>query len=77
MRSRAQNGGLDQFSIYEAPEPWGPWSTVFYTENWDTDPGEVQHIPSKWISGDGNTIYLVFAGNDSFSVRKATLTVGN
>ncbi len=74
MRSRARNGGLDQFSIYEAPEPWGPWSTVFYTQHWDTDPGESQHIPSKWISEDGQTIFLVFAGDDSFSVRKATLT---
>ena len=77
MRSRAKSGGLNQFSIYDAPQPWGPWSTVFYTENWDTDPGEVQHIPSKWISGDGKTIYLIFAGNDSFSVRKATLTVSS
>ena len=75
MRSRAKSGGLNQFSIYDAPQPWGPWSTVFYTENWDTDPGEVQHIPSKWISGDGKTIYLIFAGNDSFSVRGATLTI--
>jgi len=74
MRSRAQAGGIDQFSIYDAPEPWGPWTTVFYTENWDVDPGESSHIPAKWISTDGKTCHLVFAGDDSFAVRKFTLT---
>jgi len=74
MRSRAQAGGKDQFSIYDAPEPWGPWRTVFYTENWDIDPGESAHIPSKWISPDGKTCHLVFAGSDSFAVRQFMLT---
>jgi CubicO group peptidase (beta-lactamase class C family) len=74
MRSRAQAGGRDQFSIYDAPEPWGPWTTVFYTENWDVDPGESAHIPAKWISADGKTCYLIFAGSDSFAVRQFTMT---
>ena len=74
MRSRAQSGGKDQFSIYDAPEPWGPWTTVFYTEDWDVDPGESAHIPAKWISADGKTCHLVFAGSDSFAVRQFTLT---
>ncbi len=83
MRSRAKAGGVNHFSVYDAPEPWGPWTTVYYTENWEGGPlsrgnggwGESQHIPSKWISADGKTLYVVFAGKDSFSVRKATLTV--
>ncbi len=75
MRSRAQAGGTDHFSIYDAPEPWGPWTTVFYTENWDVDPGESAHIPAKWISADGKTVHLVFADSDSFAVRQFTLTV--
>lgn len=74
MRSRAQAGGRNQFSIYDAPEPWGPWTTVFYTENLDVDPGESAHIPAKWISADGKTCHLVFAGSDSFAVRRFTLT---
>jgi len=83
MRSRAKNGGLNQFSIYDAPEPWGPWTTVYYTESWEgvvlskgnEGWGESQHIPSKWISANGKTFYIVFAGHDSFSVRQATITV--
>jgi len=82
MRSRARAGGLNQFSIYDAPEPWGPWTTVYYTEQWkggvfDTGSGgwgESQHIPTKWISPDGKIFHLVSAGGDSFSVMKATLT---
>lgn len=75
MRSRARAGGVDHFGIYDAPLPWGPWSTVFFTHQWDVDPGEAQHIPSKWISDNGRTFYLVFSGDDAFSVRRATLTV--
>jgi hypothetical protein len=73
MRSRAEVGGKNQFSIYDAPEPWGPWTTVFYTESWDIDPGESVHVPAKWISADGRTCHLVFAGSDSFAVRQFTL----
>ena len=58
------------FGIYEAPEPWGPWRTVFYTENWDVGPGETSSFPTKWMSQDGRTCHLVFSGNDCFSVRR-------
>lgn len=66
--SRFQGG----FGIYEAPEPWGPWRTVYYTRNWDVGPGEACTFPTKWMSRDGKTCYLVFSGDDCFSVRKAT-----
>ncbi len=61
------------FGIYDAPEPWGPWTTVYFTEQWDVGPGERAELPTKWMSDDGKTLYLVFSGNDNFSVRKATL----
>ncbi len=61
------------FGIYDAPQPWGPWTTVYYTERWDVGPGENAHLPTKWMSQDGRTLYLVFSGGDFFSVRKATL----
>jgi hypothetical protein len=65
------------FGIYDAPEPWGPWTTAFFTETWDVGPGESSSLPTKWMSADGKTVHLVFSGNDSFSVRKATLTTSN
>lgn len=60
------------FGIYEAPEPWGPWRTVYYTKDWDVGPGESSSFPTKWMSADGKTCYLVFSGDDAFSVRKVS-----
>jgi CubicO group peptidase (beta-lactamase class C family) len=64
---------VGRFGVFDAPEPWGPWTTVYYTENWDVAAGETGSFPPKWMSKDGKTIHLVFSGNDAFSVRKATL----
>jgi hypothetical protein len=61
------------FGIYDAPEPWGPWTTVERSDAWDVAAGESGSFPTKWMSGDGRTLYLVFSGDDSFSLRKATL----
>ena len=61
------------FGIYDAPNPWGPWTTLFFTEAWDVGPGESSVLPTKWISPDGRTVHLLFSGDDSFSVRRGTL----
>jgi hypothetical protein len=61
------------FGIYDAPEPWGPWTTAFHTEKWDVGPGETSSFPPKWMSSDGKSMWLVFSGDDHFAVRKATL----
>ena len=63
------------FGIYDAPEPWGPWTTAYFTEEWDVGPGETCSFPTKWMSADGKTVHLVFSGDDCFSVRRATLEV--
>jgi hypothetical protein len=65
-------GGL---AIYDAPEPWGPWTTAFSTSEWDVGPGETSCLPTKWMSEDGRTVHLVFSGDDSFSVRKGRLQI--
>jgi hypothetical protein len=68
------DGGL---GVFDSPEPWGPWTTVYYKDarQWDMGSGETGSFPPKWMSEDGRIIHLVFSGNDSFSVRKATLTI--
>lgn len=60
-------GGL---GIFESRHPWGPWETVYYTRDWDIGPGETMSIPTKWMSEDGKICYLLFSGDDYFSVRK-------
>ncbi len=61
-------GGL---GIYDAPEPWGPWTTVYFADTWDVGPGESSNLPTKWMSEDGLTVHLAFSGDDFFSVRRA------
>jgi hypothetical protein len=63
------------FGVYDAPEPWGPWTTAFFTEAWDVGPGDTCSVPTKWISADGTTVHLAFSGDDALSVRGATLVV--
>jgi hypothetical protein len=70
--------------IFDAPTPWGPWTTVCYQQNW----GE-GHFPlntffwnfsNKWLSGDGKTFSLIFTGrkeNDSFNVIRGEFITSN
>ena len=63
------------FAIYDGPEPWGPWTTAFQSDQWDVGPGETSHLPTKWMGEDGRTLHLVFSGDDCFSVRRGVLEV--
>jgi len=67
-------GGL---GIFDAPEPWGPWTTVYFTEEWDVGPGETSSLPTKWMSNDGKTCYLLFSGDDYFSVRRGVFNIND
>jgi hypothetical protein len=78
--SRDRTGTIDTrftggLAVYDAPEPWGPWTTAYFTERWDVGPGDTASFPAKWISENGLTLHLVFSGDDSFSVRQATLVL--
>jgi len=48
------------FGIYDAPEPWGPWTTVYYTQSWDVGPGETGNFPTKWMSTNGKSCYFEY-----------------
>jgi len=80
--SRDRAGKLDTrfaggLAVFDAPEPWGPWTNVFFTDQWDVGPGDSASFPSKWLSEDGRTLNLVFSSGDSFSVRRAALSLKN
>ncbi|MEK7816982.1 MAG: hypothetical protein AAB281_01870, partial [Actinomycetota bacterium] len=59
----ANTGGL---GIFDAPNPWGPWTTVEYVNNWLGSANIFfANIPTKtpdWLSTDGRTFHLVFTG---------------
>lgn len=61
------------FGLYDAPEPWGPWTTVFFTDRWDVGPGDLGHVNAKW--SNRNELWLVFAGSDNFCARRGRLTL--
>jgi CubicO group peptidase (beta-lactamase class C family) len=68
------------WGIFDAPEPWGPWTTAFHTESWGLGGTHGYRLPAKWIQPDGKTLYLVFSGvshngtlYDAFCVRRITL----
>jgi hypothetical protein len=63
-----------KFGLFDAPEPWGPWTTVAYDEQWGDGHIEVStffwNFPTKWLSPDGQRFTLVFSGkgsNDSWN----------
>ncbi|MCP5109445.1 MAG: DUF4185 domain-containing protein [bacterium] len=68
------------WGIFDAPEPWGPWTTAFHTPYWGLGSTHGYRLPSKWISEDGRTMHLIFSGRkhngvlwDAFCVRRFVL----
>lgn len=60
---------VGKFGLFDAPEPWGPWTTVAYDEAWGAGHLEVSaffwSLPNKWVSADGTRFTLVFTGKNS------------
>lgn len=63
------------FALYEAPQPWGPWSQVAYLkdqplfmppeETWRVS---IFHFAPKWWSEDGREFTLIFnTGDDAWN----------
>lgn len=76
----ARNQG--NVGIFEAPTPWGPWSTVMYETGWPRD-GEVPrntffaNFSPRWSWGEGGRDFvLVFTGkqeNDAWNAVRGSL----
>jgi hypothetical protein len=80
--------GPGQLGIFDAPQPWGPWTTVAYYDSWGNMEtagfGLNCDFPQKWMSTDGLTMWSIFSvygdgakkgidGHDRFNLVKATL----
>lgn len=68
--------------VFEAPEPWGPWRTVFYADHWSGTNRTYHHkFPTQWMSDDGRAMWLLYSGLDgglyTFCLKMATLELGN
>lgn len=83
----AQGHGVGEMGLFDAPEPWGPWTTIAYYQNWGGFGNRESlgvDFPTKWISRDGKTMWAVFSGGrltpsdgvlDSCNLVKLTLTL--
>jgi hypothetical protein len=80
--------GPGQLGVFDAPDPWGPWTTVAYYDRWGkmgaTGEGLTCEFPQKWISADGLTLWSVFSvygaggkqgihAHDKFNLVKVTI----
>jgi Concanavalin A-like lectin/glucanases superfamily/Domain of unknown function (DUF4185) len=57
-------------AIFDAPQPWGPWTTVTHQEGWPAGGELVRksyywNFSPKWLSADGKDFVLVFTGRDT------------
>jgi hypothetical protein len=81
--------GPGQLGVFDAPNPWGPWTTIAYYEDWGgmgtQGEGLTCGFPQKWMSADGLTLWTIFSvygdgakqginAHDKFNLVKATLT---
>jgi hypothetical protein len=73
-----------ELGVFEAPHPWGPWSTVYYGDDWGRFSASTHGdylgltFPAKWISADGRVLWGVFSGPgnlDAFNLVRMRLVV--
>jgi len=58
---KQQCGG--NLGIFDAPQPWGPWTTVGYYDNWGGfGNGFFWNFSPKWFGANGRDFTLIFTG---------------
>jgi hypothetical protein len=74
-------GLYNNLGIYESVNPWGPWYTVYWNDNWSSWSTFCPQMVSKWISLDGKSFWLLYScfpnGPYKFNVQKVTLTISD
>lgn len=76
-----QGPTINETAFFDAPEPWGPWTTIAYYSAWG-NLGSTEtlgvHFSNKWTSADGKTMWATFSSTgslDSFNLAKVTMTL--
>jgi hypothetical protein len=67
--------------IFDAPEPWGPWTTVAYYDDWhglsSTGSSFFYSFPNKWMSADGLNFVMIWTGtgdHDAWNTVEGSFT---
>jgi len=79
-------GRSGRWGLFDAPEPWGPWTTVAYGDDfpewvYTRDPqgasrnraAWMHSFPAKWISRDGREMWSISDRGDKFNLMKVRL----
>lgn len=77
-QSPTKNHCSKGLSFYESDRPWGPWRTIKEIGLFGDQKTYFWDIPTKWISSDGKTMWMVYTGDaDLYAMDfvKITLTV--
>lgn len=54
---------ISSLGIFDAPTPWGPWTTVYYEDHFlDKYVKFNFFIPNKYLDGEGKTFWLGWSG---------------
>jgi hypothetical protein len=82
------NGDSGDWGLFDAPEPWGPWTTVGYGSDFPdwigsqdpngasaNRPAYMHNFPQKWMTSDGKTLWQISDRGDQFNLVEATLTL--
>lgn len=67
---------ISQLTLYEAPEPWGPWKLFYRDDDWGTYGDYQPNFPTQWMTEDGHVMYMVSSGSwddYNFVVQKMAL----
>ena len=58
------------WGLFDAPDPWGPWTTAFHTDYWGLGQTHGYRLSAKWPD---TLIFSGIAPNDAFCVRSLHL----
>lgn len=85
---RHDGDSTGDWGLFDAPEPWGPWTTVGYGKDFPTwtytpdpngasagRPAYIHNFPAKWMGADKTTLWHIDDRGDQFNIMKATLTL--
>tara|TARA_R110002050_G_scaffold267768_1_gene409502 strand:+ start:349 stop:1410 length:1062 start_codon:yes stop_codon:yes gene_type:complete len=54
---------VSSLGIFDAPKPWGPWTTVYYKDNFLDKLVKFNYIiPAKFLSDEGKSFWLGWSG---------------
>ncbi|MCH8042339.1 MAG: DUF4185 domain-containing protein [Planctomycetes bacterium] len=71
--TEAARGNL---AIFDAPEPWGPWTTIAYEKNWGKTQGTISfYFSNKWTNKNGRDFTMVFTDRDHWATVRGRFHV--